>query len=72
MTIKIFLNNEIRNIDEGTSLEAFLEQEIFSKSEEEISLASAVNSNFIPKSQRSTYILQELDQVSTFTPITGG
>ncbi|ADU91233.1 sulfur carrier protein ThiS [Taylorella equigenitalis] len=72
MKIKIFLNNDVHHIEEGTSLESFLASEIYSKNEGEIALASAVNSTFVPKSQRSVYILKELDQITTFTPITGG
>jgi sulfur carrier protein len=35
-------------------------------------LATAVNSQFVSREERSTYVLKEGDHVFGFTPITGG
>ena len=66
--IEVHLNGEARQLDTGTTLAALLA----SLGHTPTVLATAVNGDFIPRSQRSDYCLQQGDAVTTFQPITGG
>lgn len=66
--IEIRLNGETHQLEAGTTLAALLE----SLGQTPAALATAVNSNFVSRSQRQACRLQPGDAVTTFQPITGG
>ena len=66
--IEIRLNGEARQLDDGTTLAAL----IASLGETPAALATAINGNFVPRTQRPACCLQHGDAVTTFQPITGG
>lgn len=66
--IEIRLNEEERQIEDGTTLAALVE----SLGQTPAALATAVNGDFVPRAQRQTCRLQQGDVVTTFKPITGG
>ena len=66
--IEIHLNGEPRQIDEGSTLAALVEQ----LGQPPAALATAVNGHFVPRPQRSGCSLQPGDAVTTFQAITGG
>lgn len=68
MHMKILLNGHTLSIDPGTSLAELIDQQAIAPN----SIATAVNDQFIPRTQRQDYALSEGDRVFTFTPITGG
>lgn len=73
-TIPIFVNGAERLIAANTTLAdlvALLQQEAGQEDDPQ-ALATAVNEIFIPRTSRADTLLQEDDQVFTFSPITGG
>ena len=73
-TIHIFVNGAERLISVNTTLAelvALLQQEAGQENDPQ-ALATAVNEIFIPRTSRADTLLQEDDQVFTFSPITGG
>ena len=73
-TIPIFVNGAERLIAANTTLAdlvVLLQQEAGQEDDPQ-ALATAVNEIFIPRTSRADTILQEADQVFTFSPITGG
>ena len=66
--IEIRLNKEVRQLEDGTTLEAL----IALLGQSPAALATAVNNDFVPRAQRLDYHLQQGDSVTTFQPITGG
>lgn len=72
ITIKV--NGEDKQLAEGTVLSQLVETlQLEAGQEADPSLvATAVNEIFIPRQQRTEYILKEQDEVFTFSPITGG
>ena len=73
-TIPIFVNGAERLIAANTTLAdlvALLQQEAGQEDDPQ-ALATAVNEVFIPRTSRTETLLQEGDQVFTFSPITGG
>ncbi|MDO5680017.1 MAG: sulfur carrier protein ThiS [Pelistega sp.] len=73
-TIHIFVNGAERLISVNTTLAelvARLQQEAGQENDPQ-ALATAVNEIFIPRTSRADTLLQEGDQVFTFSPITGG
>lgn len=73
-TIPIFVNGAERLIAANTTLAdlvVLLQQEAGQEDDPQ-ALATAVNEVFIPRTSRTETLLQEGDQVFTFSPITGG
>ena len=66
--MKIKVNSALEEIQDGVSLEILLEQKKISDKQ----FATAVNREFVPKSERGKYILKNGDSVSIFSIITGG
>tara|TARA_B100001094_G_C17990209_1_gene699804 strand:+ start:126 stop:338 length:213 start_codon:yes stop_codon:yes gene_type:complete len=66
--ILIFINNNKYEIDAGISLEELINSENISSD----GIATAVNSIFVPKTERKKYIMQNTDSVTFFSAITGG
>ena len=66
--IEIRLNDERRQLDEGTTLAALVE----SLGQPPGALATAVNGHFVPRTQRADCRLCDGDVVMTFQAITGG
>ena len=66
--IEIRLNGETRALEADTTLAALIE----SLGQAPAALATAVNGNFVPRTQRQSCRLQQGDAVTTFQPITGG
>ena len=66
--ISIFINNKNYEIKAGSSLEELIISEYISSD----GIATAVNNIFIPKTDRSKYIMQNTDSVIIFSAITGG
>lgn len=66
--IEIRLNGEPRQLEDGTTLDVLVK----SLGQTPAALATAVNGNFVPRTQRQTCRLQQGDAVTTFQPITGG
>jgi sulfur carrier protein len=66
--IEIRLNDERRQIDDGSTLAALVE----SLGQTPAALATAVNGDFVPRTQRQDRRLCQGDVVTTFQPITGG
>jgi sulfur carrier protein len=68
MTCRITLNGEAREVEE-TSTVADL---VAALGQAPQSVATAVNGDFVSRSQRDSVTLREGDAVFTFQPITGG
>ncbi len=66
--IEIRLNGEPRQFEDGTTLDVLVK----SLGQTPATLATAVNGDFVPRTQRQTCRLQQGDAVTTFQPITGG
>ena len=66
--MKIKFNSALEEIQDGASLETLLEQKKLSGKQ----LSTAVNQEFVPKSERGKYILKNGDSVAIFSIITGG
>ncbi len=66
--IEIRLNGEPRQLEDGTTLDVLVK----SLGQTPAALATAVNGNFVPRTQRQSCRLQQGDAVTTFQPITGG
>jgi sulfur carrier protein len=66
--IEIRLNGEPRQLEDGTTLDVLVK----SLGQTPAALATAVNGDFVPRTQRQTCRLQQGDAVTTFQPITGG
>ena len=66
--IAIQLNNARVQLEEGATLADL----IASLDKPPTALATAVNSDFVPRDQRHAHRLQDGDIVLTFEPITGG
>ena len=73
-TIHIFVNGAERLVSVNTNLAELvtLMQKEAGQEDDPQALATAVNEIFIPRTSRADTILQEADQVFTFSPITGG
>jgi sulfur carrier protein len=72
--ITITVNGEKKEIPKNTQLAQLVEilQQEAGQEPDPSLLATAVNEVFIPRQQRADYILNDTDQVFTFSPITGG
>ena len=72
--ITITVNGKKKEIPKNTQLAQLVEiLQLEAGQEPDPSLlATAVNEVFIPRQQRADYILNDTDQVFTFSPITGG
>lgn len=72
ITVKV--NGESKQLPEGTALSQLIEilQQEAGQEADPTLIATAVNEVFIPRQQRAEHILQEQDDVFTFSPITGG
>jgi sulfur carrier protein len=68
MTYQITLNGEARSVAEATTLADL----IAVLGQPQASLATAVNGEFVPRSERAAVQLRDGDAVFTFQPITGG
>ncbi|MGI4776526.1 MAG: sulfur carrier protein ThiS [Janthinobacterium lividum] len=66
--LNIQLNRDRMQAPDGATLASL----IAALPEVPTSLATAVNSEFVPRGMRTTYALKEGDVVTTFMPITGG
>lgn len=66
--IEIHLNDERRQVDDDSTLAALVE----SLGQTPAALATAVNGDFVPRTQRRDCRLRDGDVVTTFQPITGG
>ncbi len=66
--IEIGLNKERRQLADGTTLAALIE----ALGQTPPALATAVNGNFVPRTQREACCLRDGDVVMTFQAITGG
>ena len=66
--IEIHLNGQSRQLQDGSTLAAL----VASLGQIPAALATAVNGNFVPRTQRQAFYLQPGDMVTTFQPITGG
>jgi sulfur carrier protein len=67
-TINITINGEARAMPSGISLASL----IASLDQTPQALATAVNQNFVPRTEREKRVLVDGDAVFTFQPITGG
>ncbi len=65
---QITLTGEPRKVEEATTLADL----VAALGQPPASLATAVNGEFVPRSERATVQLREGDAVFTFQPITGG
>jgi sulfur carrier protein len=65
---QITLNGEPRSVEETTTLAEL----VAALGQQPAALATAVNGEFVPRSERATVQLREGDAVFTFQPITGG
>jgi sulfur carrier protein len=68
MTCRITLNGEPRELDEPATLADL----VAALGEPPQSLATAVNGEFVARSERAALALRDGDAVFTFQPITGG
>jgi sulfur carrier protein len=68
MTHQITLNGEPRSVEEASTLADL----VAALGQQPAALATAVNGEFVPRSERATVQLREGDAVFTFQPITGG
>jgi sulfur carrier protein len=68
MTCQITVNGEPRAIEEASTLADL----VAALGQPPTALATAVNGEFVPRSERATVRLREGDAVFTFQPITGG
>ena len=66
--IEIRLNGERRQVGDDSTLAALVE----SLGQTPAALATAVNGDFVPRTQRRDCRLRDGDVVTTFQPITGG
>ena len=66
--INIKFGDKMFIIDEKTTLEDFLNHEKVDTR----NLATSVNADLILKDKRKDKVLQEMDQINIFGPITGG
>ena len=66
--IEIRLNGERRQVGDDSTLAALVE----SLGQSPAALATAVNGDFVPRTQRWDCRLRDGDVVTTFQPITGG
>ena len=66
--IEICLNGERRQVGDDSTLAALVE----SLGQSPAALATAVNGDFVPRTQRRDCRLRDGDVVTTFQPITGG
>lgn len=72
--ITITVNGEKKELPKNTHLAQLvdiLQQEAGQEPDPSL-LATAVNEVFIPRQQRADYLLNDADEVFTFSPITGG
>jgi sulfur carrier protein len=65
---QITLNGEPRSVDETATLADL----VAALGQPPAALATAINGEFVPRSERATVHLREGDAVFTFQPITGG
>ena len=72
ITVKV--NGENKQLPEGTLLSQLVEilQQEAGHEPDPSLLATAVNEVFVPRQQRANHILNDQDEVFTFSPITGG
>ncbi|GAB3645396.1 sulfur carrier protein ThiS [Ramlibacter alkalitolerans] len=68
MSCLITVNGEARSVDEASTLADL----VAALGQPPNALATAVNGEFVPRSERATVRLREGDAVFTFQPITGG
>jgi sulfur carrier protein len=68
MTCRITLNGEAREVEETTTVADL----VAALGQAPQSVATAVNGDFVSRSQRDSVTLREGDAVFTFQPITGG
>ena len=68
MTYQITLNGEPRKVEDSTTLADL----VAALGQAPTALATAVNGEFVPRSERAAVRLREGDAVFTFQPITGG
>ena len=66
--IEIHLNHEPRQVEDDSTLGELVE----SLGQSPAALATAVNGDFVPRTQRRDCRLRDGDVVTTFQPITGG
>ena len=66
--INIKLGDKTFAVDEKTTLEDFLKHQ----NVDTRNLATSVNADLILKDKRKDKVLQEMDQINIFGPITGG
>ncbi|HET8747299.1 MAG TPA: sulfur carrier protein ThiS [Ramlibacter sp.] len=67
-TTVITVNGEPRSVEDTTTLADL----VAALGQPPAALATAVNGEFVPRSERATLRLREGDAVFTFQPITGG
>ena len=68
MTTQITINGEPRRVEDTTTLADL----VAALGQPPAALATAVNGEFVPRSERAAVRLREGDAVFTFQPITGG
>jgi sulfur carrier protein len=68
MTCRITINGEPRDVDEATTVADL----VAALGQPPQSLATAVNGEFVARSERAALALHDGDAVFTFQPITGG
>ena len=68
MNQKSTVNGEPRSVDDSTTLADL----VAALGQPPAALATAVNGEFVPRSERAAVRLREGDAVFTFQPITGG
>lgn len=68
MTQQITVNGEPRRIEQATTLADL----VAALGQPPTALATAVNGEFVPRSERAGVLLRDGDAVFTFQPITGG
>ncbi len=66
--INIKFGGKLHSIDEKTTLEDFLKHQ----NVDTRNLATSVNADLILKDKRKDKVLEEMDQINIFGPITGG
>lgn len=69
-TISVLVNGTAHDVDAGTTLSQLLAA--VSDPTSDTTYASAVNGDYVARQARSSRVLADHDEITTFEPITGG
>ena len=67
MTITVTINGEKQMLNEPVSIAALLERR-----DQKAGVAVAINGEFVPKSQHTSHILKDADEIEIVAPMQGG